>query len=123
MALRKEMRVTLRLPVRIWGMDANGELFEEDAATVDITTTGAQLSGVTRHLHRGAVIGIQHRMSKARFRVMWIGIDDTPSENCIGVKLLEEGKYIWGQPVQRVMGDDYRQPQEAPRAMSASAGD
>jgi hypothetical protein len=123
MALRKELRVSLQLPVRIWGMDANGELFEQDAATVDITTTGAQLNGVTRQLHRGSVIGIQHRMSKARFRVMWIGIEGTPSENCIGVKLVEEGKYIWGQPVQRIMGDDYRPPQEASQAMSASAGD
>src|SRR5690349_5371675 len=125
MALRKEMRAILQLPVRIWGMDANGELFEEDAYTVDVTPTGAQLGGVKRTLNRGSVIGIQHKFSKARFRVMWIGIAETPSAGCIGVKLVDEGKYIWGQPLQRIMGDTYQTPSsdEASSAMSASAGD
>lgn len=123
MALRKEMRAILQLPVRIWGMDANGELFEEDAFTVDVTPTGAQLGGVYRKLNRGSVIGIQHKLSKARFRVMWIGIAETPREGCIGVKLVDEGKYIWGQPLQRIMGDTYQAPRgpEAGDNMSASA--
>ena len=75
--LRLEQRVNVALPVRVWGMDANGGLFEHQAMTVDITTTGARIEGTASPLHKGCIVGIQHAISKARYRVAWVGAGGT----------------------------------------------
>jgi hypothetical protein len=88
-------------------LDVNGELFEQEAVTADITTTGAQLLGIRYPLRRGCVIGIKHQNCKARYQVRWAGEEDTPMQGCIGVQLFDEGKLIWGRALRRVLGDDY----------------
>ena len=105
--MRREQRLNLVLPVRIWGMDVNGELFEHEAMSVDITTTGARLEGVTGPLQKGCIVGIQHAISKARYRVAWVGAEDTPVQNQIGLQLVDSGKLIWGRVIPRIFGDDY----------------
>lgn len=109
MGLRKEQRTRMMLPIRIWGMDSEGILFDLDARTVDITPIGARLAGVNCRLHRGATIGVQCGTSKARFRVVWVGAAGGPKQDQIGVQLLDLGKYIWGKPLARNMGDDFEQ--------------
>jgi hypothetical protein len=97
----------MMLPVRIWGMDSEGSLFELDAHTLDVTTTGARLQGVHLRLHRGANIGIRCGKSSARFRVTWVGAEGGPKQGQIGVQLLDSGKCIWGVALTRTMGDEH----------------
>jgi diguanylate cyclase (GGDEF)-like protein len=106
--LRREQRVNVALPVRVWGMDANGELFEHQAMTVDITTTGARIEGTARPLQKGCIVGIQHAISKARYRVAWVGTGGTRVQNQIGLQLVDSGKLIWGRVIPRTFGDDFR---------------
>ena len=105
--MRREQRLNLVLPVRIWGMDVNGELFEHEGMTVDITTTGARLEGVAGPLQKGCIVGIQHAISKARYRVAWVGAENTPLQNQIGLQLVDSGKLIWGRVIPRIFGDDF----------------
>ncbi|HEX8926792.1 MAG TPA: hypothetical protein VF786_13425 [Terriglobales bacterium] len=105
MGKRLEVRFDMALPVRIWGLDADGKVFEEEATTIDVTTTGARLRGVTRSLHRGCVIGIRHKNSSARYRVTWVGPSENGVEHEIGVQLLEGGKFIWGRVLPRIFID------------------
>jgi diguanylate cyclase (GGDEF)-like protein len=100
--MRREQRLNLVLPVRIWGMDVNGELFEHEAMTVDLTTTGARLEGATGPLQKGCIVGIQHAISKARYRVAWVGAENTPVQNQIGLQLVDSGKLIWGRVIPRI---------------------
>lgn len=102
----RERRVVMALPVRIWGMDLSGKLFEVEAQTVNITPVGARISGIPFHLRRGALVGIQCGRSSARFRVSWIGHPGTPSEGHIGVQCVETGRYIWGVALRRVMEEE-----------------
>jgi hypothetical protein len=105
MGKRLEVRHSLALPVRIWGMDATGQMFEEHATTVDVTTTGAHITGMKRLLQRGCVIGVEHRSSRARYRVAWVGSADDGKSGKIGLQLIETGKFIWGRVIPRVFGD------------------
>jgi len=105
MGKRLEVRFDMALKVRIWGLDTDGQVFEEEATTIDVTTTGARLRGVTRSLHRGCVIGIRHRNSSARYRVTWVGPAEGGAEREIGVQLLEGGKFIWGRVLPRIFLD------------------
>lgn len=110
MSTRKEQRTTISLPVRVWGMDFSGNMFDQESRTIDITPIGAKLKGVTCDLHRGAVIGVQCGTSKARFRVVWVGENEEFGQ--IGVELIERGKYIWGTPLTRKLQEDSQLEQE-----------
>ena len=105
---RLDVRHRLALPVRVWGMDATGQMFEEYATTVDVTTTGAHISGIKHLLQRGCVIGVEHRSSRARYRVSWVETADGGKPGKVGVKLIESGKFIWGRVIPRVFVDSLR---------------
>ncbi len=96
MPRRREDRVLIALPVRIWGMDANGKPFSQNAQTVDITKLGARLGGVKAGLLAGEIIGVQHEQEKSRFRILWVGAAGTPFASQIGLHCVEPEKYIWG---------------------------
>jgi len=102
---RLDVRHNLALPVRVWGMDATGMMFEEFATTIDVTTTGASIAGIKHLLLRGCVISVEHRSSRARYRVKWVEAaqDDKPGN--VGVQLIEPGKFIWGRVIPRVFTD------------------
>lgn len=104
MSTRKDHRTAISLPVRIWGMDFNGNLFEQNVRTINITPTGARLRGVACNLHCGAIIGVQCGTSSARFRVAWVGKGEETGQ--IGIKVMEAGKYIWGTPLTRQLREE-----------------
>ena len=98
---QREQRVPMRLPVRVRGMDLNGNLFHIDAHTVDITPVSARLKGFVKPLYRGMNIGVECEGRRARFRVVWVGQLDTNGYGEIGIRSLEPGRYIWGVPLKR----------------------
>ena len=77
-------------------------MFEEYATTVDVTTTGAHIAGIKRPLQRGCVIGVEHRSSRARYRVTWVESEEDGKPGKVGVQLIETGKFIWGRVIPRV---------------------
>jgi hypothetical protein len=99
----REQRVYMKLPVRIWGMDSAGKLFNTDAHTVDVTPVGACIQGASASLERGSIIGVQCGRSQARFRIVWIGQHGTKRQGQIGIRCVELGKYIWGVSLKRTM--------------------
>ena len=54
------------------------------------------------------MIGVEHRSSRARYRVTWVGSAEEDRPGDIGVQLLETGKFIWGRVIPRVFGDSVR---------------
>jgi hypothetical protein len=86
-------------------MDAHGQMFEQHATTVDVTTTGAHMTGIKHSLQRGCVIGVEHGSSRARYRVIWVGSKENERPDEIGLHLIETGKFIWGRVIPRMFGD------------------
>ncbi len=99
MARRREERVALAVPVRVWGTDKNGKPFMQMAETVDITRLGARIKGLTEVTSPGDIIGIQRDKEKARFRVIWVGKPGTPQAEMIGIHSVEPTRFIWGIPI------------------------
>lgn len=99
---RREERIAVRLPVRVWGMDSNGKPFSQSTTTLDVTRTGARIGGLQCPLHQGDIIGVQHGPDKARFRVAWVGQAGSGRQGQIGVICVETDKYIWGAPLNRL---------------------
>ena len=67
-----EPRLTVDLPVRIWGMSAEGRPFSQSAHAHNISSEGALISGVEMELKVGDMIGVQCADRKTRCTVVWV---------------------------------------------------
>lgn len=92
---RRHKRIRTALPVRLWGMDANGRPFIEVSTTVNVSRTGTQLSCIPTKLSEGDIIGLRCGERKHNFRVIWTGKKGTAEEGHVGLQSLEPGKWIW----------------------------
>jgi len=94
---KPEPRVAVNLPVRVFGMGADGHPFFQNAHAIDISSEGAKLSGLEHQLTPGDVVGVQLGDKKARCRVVWV-IDGGPVQKIqAGVQMLEGQQCPWKQ--------------------------
>jgi hypothetical protein len=94
MSQRHAPRYEINVGVKVWGMDRYGKPFVQHARTVNANPLGARLSGIAC-VRVGEIIGIQHGDEKSRFKVVWVGRDNTPQARQIGVHCLEPSKRLF----------------------------
>jgi len=107
MGMRKEMRLQLALPVRVSGKNADGESFEQDCTTVDVTVNGLRVKGLTQTLRCGAVISVGYGRKSARVRVMWTGKTGSEKQGHVGLQVVGEWKSLWGRAIPHIPGDRF----------------
>ena len=90
-----EPRVTVDLPVRVWGMSADGRPFSQHARAQNISSDGALLVGVESELKVGDVIGVQCDDKKTRCTVMWVMNTGAVKKNQVGVRLVADQECPW----------------------------
>jgi len=92
---QKEPRLSVDLPVRIWGMSAEGRPFSQHARAQNISWAGALISGVDNELKVGDVVGVQCDEQKTRCTVIWVMNAGPVRKNRVGVKLLADQECPW----------------------------
>jgi len=92
---RREQRVFVELPVKIWGMDSNSRPFTLSASLRTISGHGATLQGVNVQLKPGEVVDLQYQGTNAQFRVVWLGKPGTEMQGEIGVENLSQDVRLW----------------------------
>ncbi len=92
---RRKRRVATCFPVRVWGMDAKNQPFEQTARVVNISKSGALVEGMLRALKAGDVVHVQFDDEQAEFRIVWIGKPGTLREGQVGIKALPAEPMIW----------------------------
>ena len=90
-----EPRLTVDLPVRIWGMSADGRPFSQFARAQNISSEGALISGVDSELKVGDVIGLQFEEKKVRCTVIWVLNTGPVKKNQVGIKLVTDQDCPW----------------------------
>jgi hypothetical protein len=95
MEKRPESRVTADIPVRVWGMDADGKPFFQSGLAGSLSSEGAQLTHLHHCLKAGDIIGIQYGEKKARFKVIWANASVAPRKNKAGVLILPDQTAPW----------------------------
>jgi hypothetical protein len=83
------------LVVRIWGMNAKGKAFSQNAYARNLAVDGALLSGVDHPLTLGDTIGIQHQDKKARFKVVTMRDAGLPHKIQVEVRLISGQECPW----------------------------
>lgn len=71
---RRERRLNLELPVRIWGVDRNARPFAEIVRVRNVSNGGAVLIGVRSKVHTGELLDVQLGASRAQFRIVWMSL-------------------------------------------------
>jgi len=115
---KPEPRVDVDLLIRVWGMNAEGRPFFQNASARDISKHGAKLSGIEHQLKPGDVIGVQLGDKKARFRVVWTVGGGDPQKIQAGVQVLEEQQCPWEQELIQKQKDAAPPAQAAPAAQN-----
>src|ERR1035438_1752262 len=90
-----EPRLTVDLPVRIWGMSADGRPFSQYARAQNISSEGALISHVESELKVGDVIGLQCEEKKVRCTVIWLLNTGPVKKNQVGIKLVTDQDCPW----------------------------
>jgi hypothetical protein len=78
--------------VRVWGMNADGHAFFQNAMACNLTSSGARLTGLEQPLKIGEVIGVQYDGRKTRVRVGQLGDAVLPG------KMQAKVEIVGGQP-------------------------
>lgn len=92
---RRQQRVFVELPVKIWGVDAHSRPFTQPASLRTISGRGATLQGVSAQLKPGCVVDLQYQGTKAQFRVVWLGKAGTDMRREVGVENLSGDIPFW----------------------------
>lgn len=124
MAKRREPRVEMTLPVRIFGTDSAGKIFSEKVSTVNVSRRGVELSGVQTQLNPEEIIGLTYKQCKSQFRVKWIGPAGTPKGGHVGLLNVSPEKNLWDFPLPEAAIDGVRDAHDRrqhPRSKTANS--
>jgi hypothetical protein len=93
---RRQQRVIVDLPVKIWGVDARSTPFTQSASVRTISGSGATLKGVNAQLKPGDVLDLQYQGTKAQFRVVWLGKPGSEMQGEVGIaNLSANAPQLW----------------------------
>ena len=92
---KPDPRVTSDLSVRVWGMSASGQTFNQHVRARNISSSGALFSGFEHELKVGDIIGAQYNDRKTRCRVIWV-MDCGPMQKIqAGVQIVADQECPW----------------------------
>jgi hypothetical protein len=92
-----ETRVATELPVRVWGMDADGKPFFQNATASNLSSEGALLSRILHPLKMGEVLGVQYGDKKARFEIKWVKAVALPKGFDAGIRIHGSQAVPWAE--------------------------
>ena len=95
MEKRPESRLPTEIPVRVWGMDADGKPFFQNATASNLSSEGALLSRLGHPLKMGEIVGIQYGEKKARFEIKWVKAVGVTKTYESGVRILHGQNAPW----------------------------
>lgn len=96
MTSRADPRHLIRLRIKLKGTDGQGNRFQQTAFTHDVSARGARVMQVPPFLYPAAMIDVEYRGRRSRFRVVWVG---GLANNEVGLLSLEPSRCIWGTPL------------------------
>jgi hypothetical protein len=101
MSEKLEPRLDVQLPIRVFGMGADGRPFAHRAQARNISLHGAKLTGLEAQLKPGDVIGVQVGDNKARCKVIWVVDAGQAQKAEVGVKMVEGQPCPWEKEIQQ----------------------
>lgn len=92
-ARRREKRIRIRLPVRVSRLTCPDKGWA--AHTVDISSLGARFYDSSRSLEHGEFIQVRYAQREAIFRIIWVGLEGSPSQGQVGAECVNPEANVW----------------------------
>jgi len=92
---RRQQRVSVELPVKIWGVDAHARPFTQPASLRTASSRGGTLQGVRAQLKPGDVFDLQYQGAQAQFRVVWLRKSESGAPGEVGIESLTHDVGLW----------------------------
>jgi hypothetical protein len=92
---RRQQRVSLEIPVIIWGVDIRARPFTQPATLRTISSRGGTLQGVCAQLKPDDILDLQYQSVKAQFRVVWMGMRGSDMQGEVGIESLSADVHLW----------------------------
>jgi hypothetical protein len=93
---RHQSRHKAVLPVRVNGVDIDGNPFQGIAHTLDVAPGSAKLGGIRHCLNPGHRVTIQFRRQEMEFQVVWTLLLKGAAEYQMGVRKIDRRGDDWG---------------------------
>jgi Stage II sporulation protein E (SpoIIE) len=90
---RREQRLNIELPVSL--CPPAMEERSQPAHTINISKSGARLTGLEKLPRPGEVLELRCGGRKALFQVAWMGMPGTPTQGHVGVECLHPEANVW----------------------------
>jgi len=116
MGRRAAKRIRANLTVQVWGTDRNGNRFNLIGQTVDVSRSGARLTGIRTDLAPKASITVQCRGQKAEFQVVWLGVQGDRRDGQVGLRCVELEGRLWPVDIPADEPDRYEAPKPPARS-------
>jgi hypothetical protein len=92
---RPDPRLITDLSVRVWGMSANGQTFNQHVQARNISSSGALFSGLEHQLQVGDIVGVQFENQKTRCKVIWVMDTGSAQKFQAGVQIVSGQDCPW----------------------------
>ena len=83
------------LSVRVWGMAASGQTFNQHVQARNISSSGALFSGLEHQLKVGDIVGVQFANQKTRCKVIWVMDTGSAQKFQAGVQIVSDQDCPW----------------------------
>jgi hypothetical protein len=103
---RGERRLKVALPVNLKATDVDDYPIDQQVMTVDVSRTGALLTGIHGRLREGAEVALARQDKQEQFLVAWVGKPDTPESGNIGVSALDPDSTFWSDVIDERSSED-----------------
>jgi methyl-accepting chemotaxis protein len=92
---RRDARIDVALPVRLFATDAAGSRVEQEILTVNVSRRGALLKGLHGEILAGSTVSLARLNKRDEFRVEWVGEKDAGNSYSLGVSAINPGSRFW----------------------------
>ncbi len=92
---RSDRRFDISLPVRLTANDMNGDPFEQEVMTINVSRTGALLNGIRGRLQLGSQVSLVRLHKQEQFLIVWVGEENTSRAHQIGVSAVDSASSFW----------------------------
>jgi methyl-accepting chemotaxis protein len=120
---RQDPRIEISLPVTLSADDVEGHPVEQQVMTVDISRSGALLTGIRAKLALGAQISLTRLHKQEQFLIAWVGEPNTPRSAQIGVTVVDSATSFWNDVIDTQSPADleHNNSQKIPAKLKAKA--
>ncbi|MGA3107025.1 MAG: methyl-accepting chemotaxis protein [Terriglobales bacterium] len=102
--IERARRVEVSLPVTLTASDDSGQPLEQEVMVMNVSTSGALLTGVRGKLRQGSYISLTRSNKTEKFLVAWVGAEHTSEAGRLGVSAVNPAAAFWSDVIDLELG-------------------